>query len=104
MTQPKFVYLMDYSCHHPSSPLCLLPAIHELVMFSVLDNLFANTYVKPKHIEILVLNYSLFNPTPPLSAMIMNRYKFHDNVNGFNLGDMGCNTDFITLDLAKDML
>ncbi|CAI0438029.1 unnamed protein product [Linum tenue] len=47
----------------------------EQVMFGALDNLFANTNVKPKDIGILVVNCSLFNPTPSLSAMIVNKYK-----------------------------
>ncbi|XP_020209310.1 3-ketoacyl-CoA synthase 4 [Cajanus cajan] len=76
----------------------------EQVMFSALDNLFANTHVKPKHIGILVVNCSLFNPTPSLSAMIVNRYKLRGNVKSFNLGGMGCSASLIALDLAKDLL
>ncbi|CBI32597.3 unnamed protein product, partial [Vitis vinifera] len=45
----------------------------EQVMFGSLDKLFANTNVKPKDIGILVVNCSLFNPTPSLSAMIVNK-------------------------------
>ncbi|QCE16817.1 3-ketoacyl-CoA synthase 4-like [Vigna unguiculata] len=76
----------------------------EQVMFGALDNLFANTRVKPKDIGILVVNCSLFNPTPSLSAMIVNRYKLRGNVKSFNLGGMGCSAGVIAIDLAKDML
>lgn len=76
----------------------------EQVMFGSLDNLFANTNVKPKDIGILVVNCSLFNPTPSLSAMIVNKYKLRGNVKSFNLGGMGCSAGVIAVDLAKDML
>ncbi|RDX62558.1 3-ketoacyl-CoA synthase 4, partial [Mucuna pruriens] len=74
------------------------------VMFGALDNLFANTNVKPKDIGILVVNCSLFNPTPSLSAMIVNRYNLRGNIKSFNLGGMGCSAGVIAIDLAKDML
>ncbi|CAA2994388.1 3-ketoacyl- synthase 4 [Olea europaea subsp. europaea] len=74
------------------------------VMFGVLDNLFANTNVKPKDIGILVVNCSLFNPTPSLSAMIVNKYKLRGNILSFNLGGMGCSAGVIAVDLAKDLL
>lgn len=76
----------------------------EQVMFGALDNLFANTNVKPKDIGILVVNCSLFNPTPSLSAMIVNKYKLRGNIRSFNLGGMGCSAGVIAIDLAKDML
>ncbi|GKV42830.1 hypothetical protein SLEP1_g50195 [Rubroshorea leprosula] len=76
----------------------------EQVMFGALDNLFANTNVKPKDIGILVVNCSCFNPTPSLSAMIINKYKLRGNIKSFNLGGMGCSAGVIAIDLAKDML
>ncbi|OMO74311.1 Very-long-chain 3-ketoacyl-CoA synthase [Corchorus capsularis] len=76
----------------------------EQVMFGALDNLFANTHVKPRDIGILVVNCSLFNPTPSLSAMIVNKYKMRGNIKSFNLGGMGCSAGVIAIDLAKDML
>lgn len=76
----------------------------EQVMFGVLDNLFANTNIHPKDIGILVVNCSLFNPTPSLSAMIVNKYKLRGNIRSFNLGGMGCSAGVIAVDLAKDML
>ncbi|PRQ23727.1 putative very-long-chain 3-oxoacyl-CoA synthase [Rosa chinensis] len=76
----------------------------EQVIFGALDNLFANTNIKPKDIGILVVNCSLFNPTPSLSAMIVNKYKLRGNIRSFNLGGMGCSAGVIAVDLAKDML
>ncbi|KAF3794805.1 3-ketoacyl-CoA synthase 4 [Nymphaea thermarum] len=76
----------------------------EQVMFGALEKLFANTSLKPKDIGILVVNCSLFNPTPSLSAMIINKYKLRGNIKSFNLGGMGCSAGVIALDLAKDLL
>ncbi|KAJ8530602.1 hypothetical protein K7X08_023483 [Anisodus acutangulus] len=76
----------------------------EQVMFGALDKLFGNTNVKPKDIGVLVVNCSLFNPTPSLSAMIVNKYKLRGNIRSYNLGGMGCSAGVIAVDLAKDML
>ncbi|CAK9260273.1 unnamed protein product [Sphagnum jensenii] len=76
----------------------------EEVMFGCLDELFEKTKVKPKDIGVLVVNCSLFNPTPSLSAMIVNKYKMRGNIRTFNLGGMGCSAGVISIDLAKDIL
>lgn len=76
----------------------------EQVMFGALDNLFSNTNVNPKDIGILVVNCSLFNPTPSLSAMIVNKYRLRGNIRSYNLGGMGCSAGVIAVDLAKDLL
>eukprot|EP01018_Ginkgo_biloba_P008140 Gb_20097 [translate_table: standard] len=76
----------------------------EQVMFGALDDLFRKTGLNPKDIGILVVNCSLFNPTPSLSAMIVNKYKLRGNIRSFNLGGMGCSAGVIAIDLAKDLL
>ncbi|KAE8665190.1 3-ketoacyl-CoA synthase 9 [Hibiscus syriacus] len=76
----------------------------EKVMYGALDILFRNTNVTPKDIGILVVNCSLFNPTPSLSSMIVNKYKLRRNIRSFNLGGMGCSAGLIAVDLAKDLL
>jgi 3-ketoacyl-CoA synthase len=76
----------------------------EMVMFGALDELFAKTGVRPKDIGILVVNCSLFNPTPSLSAMVINHYKLRGNIVSYNLGGMGCSAGLISIDLAKDLL
>lgn len=76
----------------------------EMVMFGAIDELLAKTSVKPKDIGILVVNCSLFNPTPSLSAMVVNHYKLRGNVISFNLGGMGCSAGLLSIALAKDLL
>ncbi|CAA7013595.1 unnamed protein product [Microthlaspi erraticum] len=92
--------------HHVPPRISMAAAREEAeqVMFGALDNLFANTNVNPKDIGILVVNCSLFNPTPSLSAMIVNKYKLRGNIRSYNLGGMGCSAGVIAVDLAKDML
>lgn len=76
----------------------------QAVMFGCVDELLAKTYVKPKDIGILIVNCSLFNPTPSLSAMVVNHYKLRGNIVSYNLGGMGCSAGLISIALAKDLL
>ncbi|GAB4843297.1 3-ketoacyl-CoA synthase 11 [Ancistrocladus abbreviatus] len=89
----------------PPNP-CMEEARKEakMVMFGAIDELLAKTGVKAKDIGILVVNCSLFNPTPSLSAMIVNHYKLRVNIVSLNLGGMGCSAGLISIDLAKDLL
>ncbi|KAJ0514914.1 putative very-long-chain 3-oxoacyl-CoA synthase [Helianthus annuus] len=75
-----------------------------MVIFGALDELFNKTRVRPKDVGVLVVNCSIFNPTPSLSAMIINHYKMRGNILSFNLGGMGCSAGIIAVDLARDML
>ncbi|XP_047971997.1 3-ketoacyl-CoA synthase 5-like [Salvia hispanica] len=98
---------------------CLPPALHyipptptmalareeaELVIFSAMDSLFTKTGVKPRDIDILILNCSLFSPTPSLTASVINKYKMRSNIKSFNLSGMGCSAGLISIDLASDLL
>ena len=75
-----------------------------MVMFGALDELFNKTRVRAKDVGVLVVNCSIFNPTPSLSAMIINHYKMRGNILSYNLGGMGCSAGIIAVDLARDML
>jgi 3-ketoacyl-CoA synthase len=76
----------------------------EHVIFAVLDQLFVHNHVDPKSVDILIVNCSLFNPTPSLSAMVVNKYKLKSSILTYNLAGMGCSAGLISLDLAKDLL
>ncbi|CAL9170453.1 unnamed protein product [Musa hybrid cultivar] len=75
-----------------------------MAMFGALDELFQKCRVRPKDVGVLVVNCSLFNPTPSLSAMIVNHYKMRGTILSYNLGGMGCSAGVVALDLARDML
>lgn len=74
------------------------------VMFGALDDLFEKTLINPKDVGIIVVNCSVFNPTPSLSSMIINHYKMRVNIMSFSLGGMGCSAGIISLELARDLL
>ncbi|KAI9196330.1 hypothetical protein LWI28_022991 [Acer negundo] len=76
----------------------------ESVIVGAIDEFLAKTGVKPRDIGILVVNSSLFNPTPSLSAMVVNRYKLRGNILSYNLCGMGCSAGIISIDLAKQLL
>lgn len=76
----------------------------EAVMFGALDSLFSTTGIRPDQIGILIVNCSLFNPTPSLSSMIVNHYRLRTDIKSFNLGGMGCSAGLISIDLAKHLL
>lgn len=98
-------YLPEAVLRVPPNP-CMAEARKEaeIVMFGAIDELLAKTGVKAKDIGILVVNCSLFNPTPSLSAMIVNHYKLRGNILSYNLGGMGCSAGLISIDLAKQLL
>ncbi|KAH6771415.1 3-ketoacyl-CoA synthase 6 [Perilla frutescens var. hirtella] len=120
-TEPKSVHFQMKILERSGlgEETCLPPALHyippaptmelareeaELVIFSAMDSLFLKTGLKPKDVDILVLNCSLFSPTPSLTAMVINKYKMRSNIKSFNLSGMGCSAGLISVDLAKDLL
>ena len=76
----------------------------EEVLFSVVEDLLRANNMSPKDIDLLVVNCSLFNPTPSLSAMIVNHFKMRHDILTYNLSGMGCSAGLISIDLAKDLL
>ncbi|KAE8670389.1 3-ketoacyl-CoA synthase 11 [Hibiscus syriacus] len=98
-------YLPEAVIRVPPNP-CMAEARKEAeaVMFGAIDELLEKTGVKAKDIGILVVNCSLFNPTPSLSAIVVNRYKLRGNILSYNLGGMGCSAGLISIDLAKQLL
>jgi 3-ketoacyl-CoA synthase len=72
--------------------------------FSAIEEVLAKTGVKPHQIGFIITNSSLFNPTPSLSATIINRFKLPETTINYSLGGMGCSAGVVALDLAKQML
>ncbi|CAD6238391.1 unnamed protein product [Miscanthus lutarioriparius] len=77
----------------------------ELVIFSAVDEVFARTSVKPEEIDVLIVNCSIFTPTPVFAAdMVVNRYKLRADVQNVNLSGMGCSAGLVSVGLAKNLL
>ncbi|MCO5605406.1 hypothetical protein L7F22_059590 [Adiantum nelumboides] len=98
-------YLPPMVFNSPPNP-CMYEARceAEAIIFDALNTLFLSTSISPRDIDILVVNSSLFNPTPSLTTMIVNKYKMRGNLKSFNLGGMGCSAGVISIDLAKRLL
>ncbi|KAH7521367.1 hypothetical protein FEM48_Zijuj07G0025600 [Ziziphus jujuba var. spinosa] len=76
----------------------------EAVIFGAVDQLLEKTGVKGEEIGIVIVNCSIFNPVPSLSAMVVNRYRLRENVLSFNLGGMGCGASLAAIGLARQLL
>eukprot|EP00891_Asterochloris_glomerata_P003272 jgi/Astpho2/3272/e_gw1.00053.8.1_t len=77
----------------------------ELVLFDSVDAILQKNKLKPSQVGyILVVNCSLFNPTPSLSSMIINHFKMRSNIISYNLAGMGCSAGVIAINLAKELL
>ena len=86
--------------------LCLEEARKETetVIFGAIDELLAKSGVNANDIGILVVNCTVFNPTPSISAMVVNHYKMSEDILSYNLGGMGCSAGLVSIDLAERLL
>ena len=75
-----------------------------MVLFGTVDELLTRLGLRPADIDVLVVNCSLFNPTPSLSAMIVNHFKMRSDVLSYNLAGMGCSAGVIAVGLAQRLL
>lgn len=76
----------------------------EAVIFDIVDSALKKACVDPSEIDILVINCSLFSPTPSLCAMVISKFGMRSDIQSFNLGGMGCGASLISVDLAKNLL
>lgn len=52
----------------------------------------------------MIVNCSLFVPTPSLCALVSNEFGLREDVRTYNLGGMGCSANVVAVDLAKELL
>lgn len=76
----------------------------EVVMFDVVRKALAKTNTKARDIDILVVNCSLFSPTPSLTSMIINEFGLKADTSSYNLSGMGCSAGVISIELVKHLL
>jgi 3-ketoacyl-CoA synthase len=76
----------------------------EMVMFTTVGDLLKKTKISAQDIDIVIVNCSLFNPTPSLAEMLINKFKLRHNIIAYNIAGMGCSAGVVSLDLAKDLL
>lgn len=58
--------------------------------FTTIEELLNKTGIHPKEVDFVITNSSLFNPTPSLSAMVLNYFKMSSKTISYSLGGMGC--------------
>ncbi|CAM8922396.1 unnamed protein product [Rhodiola kirilowii] len=74
------------------------------VIFGVVEDLLAITKVNTADIGIVVVNCSVFNVVPSLSAMVVNKFKLRDDVRSYNITGMGCSAGLRCIGLANNLL
>ncbi|KAK4416503.1 3-ketoacyl-CoA synthase 6 [Sesamum alatum] len=128
MSKPRSIYLVDFSCYKP--PVTCRVPFSTFMEHSRLTHKGNPKSVdfqmrilersawgkKPVSHQLCTISLprrrrglpgmrlSLFSPTPPLSAMVVNKYKLRSNIKSFNLSGMGCSAGLISVDLARDLL
>eukprot|EP00559_Dactyliosolen_fragilissimus_P009040 CAMPEP_0184865498 /NCGR_PEP_ID=MMETSP0580-20130426/18329_1 /TAXON_ID=1118495 /ORGANISM="Dactyliosolen fragilissimus" /LENGTH=533 /DNA_ID=CAMNT_0027364729 /DNA_START=216 /DNA_END=1814 /DNA_ORIENTATION=+ len=76
----------------------------QMVIFDIVKNALDKAKVHPKEIDVLVINCSLFSPTPSLCAMVISHFGMRSDILSYNLGGMGCGASLLALDLGKNLL
>eukprot|EP00879_Flechtneria_rotunda_P028867 GHRR01031100.1.p1 GENE.GHRR01031100.1~~GHRR01031100.1.p1 ORF type:complete len:243 (-),score=83.47 GHRR01031100.1:164-892(-) len=74
------------------------------VMTGAVEDLLAKTGLRATDIDILVTNCSIYCPTPSLSSMLVNHFKFRSDIQSYHLGGMGCGNGVMAIGLIRDLL
>ncbi|MCL7023584.1 hypothetical protein MKW94_013762 [Papaver nudicaule] len=93
-------------CNIPPKP-SLEDSLQEVedIAFTAVEDLFHKTNIRnPKIIDILIVNCSMFSPTPSISSMIINKFQLRSNISSYTLSGMGCSAGLVSISLAKDLL
>mmetsp|Transcript_8683 Transcript_8683/g.35765 ORF Transcript_8683/g.35765 Transcript_8683/m.35765 type:complete len:287 (+) Transcript_8683:491-1351(+) len=76
----------------------------EMVICDVVRHVLHRTATDPKSVDILIVNCSLFSPTPSLCAMVMSHFEMRSDVMSYNLSGMGCSASLIAIEMAQSIL
>jgi len=76
----------------------------ETILCDVVSRALEKANCSPKEIDILIINCSLFSPTPSLCALVASKFGMRSDVQTYNLSGMGCSASLISISLAKDLL
>jgi len=88
----------------PTYSLSLAREETEMIIFTVIDDLFSKTSNKPHSVDILIVNCSLTTMIPSMTDMIINRYKLRSDIQNIQLSGMGCSAGLIAVGLARNLL
>ena len=76
----------------------------EMVISDVVESALRKAKLHLRDVDILIINCSLFSPTPSLCAMVISKFGMRQDIQSFNLSGMGCGASLISVGLAKDLL
>ena len=76
----------------------------ETIIFDIVERALQKANVQPREIDVLIINCSLFSPTPSLCAMVLSHFGMRSDVITYNLSGMGCAASLISIDLAQKLL
>eukprot|EP00927_Polykrikos_kofoidii_P067170 TRINITY_DN6268_c0_g2_i1.p1 TRINITY_DN6268_c0_g2~~TRINITY_DN6268_c0_g2_i1.p1 ORF type:complete len:571 (-),score=84.06 TRINITY_DN6268_c0_g2_i1:151-1863(-) len=88
----------------PVSSVAVARAEAEAVIFPLVRDILKKSGLRARDIDFLIVNCSIFTPTPSLCAMIAHEFKFRADIRSYNLGGMGCSANVISVDLARQLL
>lgn len=75
-----------------------------MYIVNLLTKIFSKYNLKPTDIDVLVINCSLFNPTPSHCAMAINHFKMRDDIISYAIHGMGCSASAIAVNCCRDAL
>lgn len=76
----------------------------ETVIFDCVRKLLKRTNTRAKDVDFLVINCSLFSPTPSLCSMVINEFNMRSDIGAYNLSGMGCSAGVISIELCQKLL
>jgi 3-ketoacyl-CoA synthase len=98
-------YLPDAMHASPPAPsIAAARAEAEMVLGATVNDALRAAGVAPSQIDAVVVNCSLFCPTPSLAAMVVRMWGLRPDVVAYNLGGQGCSAGVIAVGLAQEIL
>ncbi|GLJ17888.1 hypothetical protein SUGI_0313180 [Cryptomeria japonica] len=76
----------------------------EIVIFGAVDEVFENTGLRGKDIDVVVVACSMYSASPSLAALLVYRYGMKEDVKILNFAGMGCSSGVIAIQTASDLL
>jgi 3-ketoacyl-CoA synthase len=92
---------------HASPPAPSLGAAREeaeMVLRGTVTDALETAGITPAQVDAVIVNCSLFCPTPSLAAMVVRLWGLRPDVITYNLGGQGCSAGVIAVGLAQEVL